>query len=112
MSLNQKIIEALKPTGLPVHAVVRQRSLDSPYFVFEYSKVPSNFGDDESDTYIAVCTLRLEARHDYDAVSLIESVPKLLQNAGFTKPEVYPMSDDEAQSWGFRFQSAEFEESG
>lgn len=96
MTLNQRIIDALSPLGLPVvpdtDTGSRTRCL-----VFHYDLLPHQFADNAPMWYRALMQVHLFLPLGENGMQLCRRVGEALVRAGFTWPEVLDGADDQTQ---------------
>ena len=103
MTINQKIIAAVKLTNVPVYPSVKAAN-GQVFFVFNYWSRGENFGDNTPQNEHYFIQLHLFCPDEYDSVSLREQTKRLLTANGFTYPETTDASDDDGQHWTFEFE--------
>lgn len=88
MTVNEKIINALKQFGIPVFPDFFDG--DAPeYFTFNYADDrPADFGDDIPLHIVAYMQIHYFCGMDKDYLSIKKKIRKALFDAGFTYPEV------------------------
>ncbi len=96
MTLNQRIIQALKPLGLPV--VPDVDTLHRPRcLVFNYDLIPAQPADNRPTWYKALIQVHLYLPLGNDGRELRRQVMEALVDAGMTWPEIIDATDDETQ---------------
>lgn len=112
MTMNQRIIEAVKDTDLTCWPWdVYQASQDdllSAYLVFNYETVPETFGANDVPYDKYLIQLHLFTPRSTDTVSLRKSIKKMIHQAGFTRPSEENASDSDGQHYVFEFEAIEW----
>lgn len=106
MTVNEKLIAALEPVGLPVFPNMKQGDPEK-YFVFNYTEMPTDFGDDEPEHIKNMIQVHLFLPVDFDGVQLRKETKRCLVRGGFTYPKVYDATDKESQHWVFECEDSE-----
>lgn len=106
MTVNEKLIAALKSVGLPVFPDIKQGDAEL-YFVFNYTEMPTGFGDDEPEHIKNMIQVHLFLPVDFDGVQLRKETKRCLFRGGFTYPQVYDATDKESQHWVFECEDSE-----
>jgi hypothetical protein len=93
MTVNEKIIQALSPVGIPVTPDFFGEGADE-YFTFNYADDQAEeFGDDEPLQVTAYMQIHYFGPLSGNYLQLKKKVRKALLDAGFTYPEVTDASD-------------------
>lgn len=96
MTLNQRLIGALEPLGLPVVPDVdtqhRPRCL-----VFNYDLLPTQAADNRPIWYRALVQIHLYLPLKENSLAIRSKVAQALTGAGMTWPEVVDATDEETQ---------------
>ena len=96
MTLNQRIIQALKPLGLPV--VPDVDTLHRPRcLVFNYDLIPPQPADNRPTWYKALIQVHLYLPLENDGREIRRQVLEALVDAGMTWPEIIDATDEETQ---------------
>ena len=96
MTLNQRIIQALKPLGLPV--VPDVDTLHRPRcLVFNYDLIPAQPADNRPTWYKALIQVHLYLPLENDGREIRRQVLEALVDAGMTWPGIIDATDEETQ---------------
>ncbi len=87
MSLNERIIGALLPLGIPVAPGVYTGE-EKTYLTFNYATVGADYGDDEPQHELALVQVHLFCPVTANNVATRRRIKRLLRDAGFTWPSV------------------------
>lgn len=88
MTVNEKIIKALEPFGIPVRADFSDDDKEE-YFTFNYiGDMAGSFGDDAPLNVIACMQIHYVSPIEMDPLMLKKRIRKALLENGFTYPEV------------------------
>ena len=93
MSVDKQIRDALLPFGVPVENSVYQGTAKS-YFVFSYSTLGTDFGDDEPEHERFLVQVSYYAPLSENVTGRIRAAKRALFNAGFTWPTTENADDD------------------
>ena len=100
MSVNQRIISALAPLGLPVvpdvDSVHHQRC-----FTFNFTQQPVQWADNRPLYWRFLIQIHLFCPLTENSLALREAAPSALAAGGFTWPEILDQSDEEGQHFVF-----------
>lgn len=107
MSVNARLIEALRGLTPATPAADTYKGREALYIVFNYTTVPSDFGDDDAGHYRVLVQVHLYAPHEKNTVELRRSITGRLVSAGFTRPSITPASDANGQHYVFECEDAE-----
>lgn len=100
MNLNQRLIKALSPLGLPAAPDVDVKHRNRT-FTFNYELLPTQFADGRPLYWRALVQVHLFLPLEEDSVALRGMVPGILAGAGFTWPEVVDATDGQSQHYVF-----------
>lgn len=111
MTLNQRIIDALSPLGLPVVPDTDTGSRER-CFVFSADQAPTFFCDDVPWIYNFQVQVHLFLPAGENGVALTQQAARALHGAGFTRPEVLDASDGSGQHKVLECETQALEEEG
>lgn len=100
MNLNQRLIKALSPLGLPAAPDVDVKHRNRT-FTFNYDLLPDQFADGRPLYWRALVQVHLFLPLEEDSVALRGMIPGILAGAGFTWPEVVDATDGQSQHYVF-----------
>ncbi len=86
MTVNERIIQALEPLGLPV-TPDRYGGEEDTYLVFNHGSRGAVFGDDQPECDVRMVQVHLYAPYGRNTVGLCREIRRRLFAAGFTWPE-------------------------
>ena len=92
MSVDKKIRDALLPLGLPVENSVYQGTAKE-YFVFNYTSLGADFGDDEPGHERFLVQVHLFTPLSVNVTARVRAAKRALFGAGFTWPDVENADD-------------------
>ena len=96
MSVDKTIRDTLLPFGVPVENSVYMGEAKS-YFVFNYTSLGADFGDDEPGHERFLVQAHYYAPLTENVTGRIKAAKQALFNAGFTWPEVTNADDNEGR---------------
>lgn len=100
MNINQRVIAALSGLGVPVVCGVYLGD-ENTYFTFNYTTVPTDFGDDAPAHETALVQVHLFCPLDFNSSSLRQKAKRSLFKADFSWPTVTDVGMEErVQSMG------------
>lgn len=105
MTINDQIRSALEPIGWPIVADNMSPGF-SKFFVFNYTSLPDNFGDNEPQHERYLVQIHLFAPHKENTVRVRKQCKQCIFEAGFTFPSMVDASDETGQHWVFEFEVA------
>ncbi len=111
MTLNQRIIEALSPLGLPVVPDVDTLHRDR-CFVFHYDSGPTMYADDMPWMYTYQIQVHLFLPLGENSLAMVDKAVRALTVAGFSAPEVTDSTDESGQHKVLSCEAAAIEEEG
>ena len=100
MTVNERIIAALKPEGFPVKPDLYDGQEDI-FYTFNFDTRGELFADDAPQCEVCLIQVHLTCPRRFDSVELRRRTVKRLFQAGFTYPEVTNASDKDAQHYVF-----------
>jgi hypothetical protein len=104
MTLNETIIAALTPLGLPVVPDV-YTGTQSDYITFNFDALPRQFVGNVPVFYLCLIQVHLFASLEQDTENLRATIPRLLTGAGCTWPEIINATDKAGQHYVFECQT-------
>lgn len=107
MSINSRIATALDGLTRSPAAADTYKGREAEYIVFNYTTIPSDFGDDDAGHYRVLVQVHLYAPPEENTVRLRREISRRLVSAGFTRPSVVPASDKDGQHYIFECEDAE-----
>lgn len=107
MTMNEILIQALSPVGLPVYPDT-YTGQDAEYLVFNFDATPILFGDGKPVYLQYLIQVHLFAPHRMDEIAHRESVVNSLFVADFTYPAEENASDEEGQHFVYECKYLEY----
>lgn len=93
MTVNEKIVQALTPFGIPIKTDFHGGH-DDEYFTFNYADDrATDFGDDGPQHVVAYMQIHWFLPRQKDYLALKKKIRNALFHAGFTYPEVTVMTE-------------------
>ena len=111
MTLNQRIIEALSPLGLPVVPDVDTLHRDR-CFVFHYDSGPTFYADNMPWMYTYQIQVHLFLPLGENSLAMVDKAVRALMAAGFSALEVTDSTDESGQHKVLSCEAAAIEEEG
>lgn len=100
MTVNERLIQALEPLGLPIYPDVYTGE-DPKYIVFTYTEGGGVFGDDTASVVVYALYVSLYLPSDVNPIALKRAVVDALVGMGCTYPTITNVSDLDGQGWVF-----------
>lgn len=100
MSIEERVINALSPLGLPV-APNRYDGEELAYVVFNYSEYPELYGDDYPELLRNILQVHLYLPHGWNPVQLKKRLRRELVKVCDNYPETVNASDGDSQHYVF-----------
>lgn len=107
MNANARLVAALSGLTKDKPAADTYKGREALYIVFNYTTIPSDFGDDDAGHNRILVQAHLYAPHEENTVTLRREIARRLVSAGFTRPSITPASDANGQHYVFECEDAE-----
>ena len=111
MTINQRIIQALTPLGLPVAPDTDTESRER-CFVFSADQTPTFYCDDAPLLYSFKVQVYLILPAEENGVVLLDRAVRAMAEAGFSRPEVVDAADENGQRKVLECETQAIEEDG
>lgn len=111
MTINQRIIQALTPLGLPVAPDTDTESRER-CFVFSADQTPTFYCDDAPLLYSFKVQIYLILPAEENGVALLDRAVRAMAGAGFSRPEVVDAADENGQRKVLECETQAIEEEG
>ena len=108
MSINERIIHALSPLGLPVHPDVHRPEDGDLYITFGYNVRPDAFGDNVPQVEVSDVSVELWAARGKNVLQLRRLIRLMLNESGFTWPDEIDAGDEDGQHFVYECQLSEW----
>ena len=106
MSVESRIVSALKPRGYPIENAVYHGNAKK-YYTYLDNTVPTDFADDAPQHEIHLVSVHFFAPLSGNISDDIQATKRALRRAGFTWPEVVNASDGNGRHIVFECEDAE-----
>lgn len=100
MTVNQRIIAALEPEGIPISPDLYAGNGDM-YYTFNFNSAGTLFADDRPSYERHLVQVHFVCPPGFDSVPVRERTKKRLHQAGFSFPEVINAGDGTQQHYVF-----------
>lgn len=109
MSVQQKIVAALKPFGDPVQSgtYTPEDAAKEKYYTFNIGDIPTDHADDAPNHEINLVQVHFFCPKTFNSVSRAEATKQALFAAGFTWPSKTDATDEDGQHLVFECQDAQ-----
>lgn len=97
MTVNQRIMGALDPLGVPLVPDLYPGKADQ-YITFNYTTRGASFADDAPQFDVDLVQVHFFCPHDFDSADTRKAVRRRLFEAGFTWPEEINATGDHRES--------------
>jgi hypothetical protein len=104
--MNRKIIDALRPAGLPIQPD-KYTGEEDTYIVFNYNDLGAAYGDDFPHASRYLIQVHLICPSQYNSIGIRKQIKFLLLGAGFTYSSTVNATDDDGQHYIFECEYAE-----
>lgn len=108
MSINERIIRALSPLGLPVTPDVHRVEDGDTYITFDFNVRGASYGDNVPQIEVSDVSVNLWAPSGKNVLQMRRMIRFLLSDAGFTWPDEITASDEDGQHFVYECQISEW----
>ncbi len=99
MSVNQRILAALRPLGLAVAPDSHRPEEGDTYITFGYNVRGDHYGDDAPQVEVYACMIHLWAPLGVNLLDTRQSIRLRLKSAGFSWPDEIDAGDEDGQHY-------------